>query len=238
MSRPAVITHICQICGNRFPQSELTPAQVVRGSVVAQILKAFPAWSSTGFICRADLDHFRDAYVHSLIAADRRELSSLERDVIESLVRNETLSVDTEQKWTQELTFGERLSDKVADFGGSWWFIICFFAIMGAWMALNVMNAFAKPFDPYPFILLNLVLSCLAAIQAPIIMMSQNRQESRDRMRSKNDYRINLKAELEIRQLHEKVDHLLRHQWERLMEIQEIQIELMSEMTRRSASKK
>lgn len=238
MSRPAAIIHSCQICGNSFPQSELTPAQVVRRSVVAQILKTCPTWSSTGFICRTDLDRFRNAYVHSLIAADRRELSSLERDVIESLMRNETLSVDTEQQWAAELTFGERLSDKVADFGGSWRFIICFFAIMGVWMALNIVNVFAKPFDPYPFILLNLALSCLAAIQAPIIMMSQNRQESRDRLRSKNDYRINLKAELEIRQLHEKVDHLLRHQWERLMEIQEIQIELMSEMTRRSMTKK
>jgi uncharacterized membrane protein len=88
-----------------------------------------------------------------------------------------------------------------------------------------------RPFDPYPFILLNLMLSCLAAVQAPIIMMSQNRQEARDRLRSENDYRVNLKAELEIRHLHEKIDHLLQHQWERLIEIQQIQIELMNELT-------
>ncbi|MEJ2066841.1 MAG: DUF1003 domain-containing protein, partial [Deltaproteobacteria bacterium] len=84
-----------------------------------------------------------------------------------------------------------------------------------------------KPFDPYPFILLNLVLSCLAAIQAPIIMMSQNRQEDKDRLQSQHDYLVNLKAELEIRHLHDKVDHLINNQWQRLLEIQEIQTELM-----------
>ena len=96
---------------------------------------------------------------------------------------------------------------------------------------INTVVLLARPFDPYPFILLNLFLSCLAALQAPIIMMSQNRQEARDRLRSENDYRVNLKAELEIRHLHEKLDHLLQNQWQRLLEIQEIQIELMNELT-------
>jgi len=98
------------------------------------------------------------------------------------------------------------------------------------WIALNSVLLLRRPFDPYPFILLNLVLSCLAAIQAPVIMMSQNRQESKDRLRSQHDYRVNLKAELEIRQLHDKIDHLLSHQWERLVEIQQIQIDLLSEL--------
>ena len=94
---------------------------------------------------------------------------------------------------------------------------------------MNSALIFWKPFDPYPFILLNLILSSLAALQAPVIMMSQNRQEAKDRLRSENDYRVNLKAELEIRHLHEKIDHLLSRQWERLVEIQQIQLELMSE---------
>jgi uncharacterized membrane protein len=98
------------------------------------------------------------------------------------------------------------------------------------WIALNSFALIWKPFDPFPFILLNLILSCLAAIQAPIIMMSQNRQESKDRLRSEHDYSINLKAELEIRHLHEKIDHLLMNQWQRLLEIQEIQMELMEEL--------
>jgi uncharacterized membrane protein len=121
----------------------------------------------------------------------------------------------------------------VASFGGSWRFILVFAAVMVAWMALNTWLLAQEAFDPFPYILLNLMLSCLAAVQAPVIMMSQNRQEARDRARARNDYLVNLKAELEIRLLHEKLDHLLRHQWERLLEIQEIQIELMNELVQR-----
>ncbi len=99
------------------------------------------------------------------------------------------------------------------------------------WIAINSHVLLSKPFDAYPFILLNLILSCLAAIQAPVIMMSQNRQEARDRLRSQSDYQVNLKAELEIRQLHEKLDHLISRQWDRLMEIQAIQTEIMSEIS-------
>jgi uncharacterized membrane protein len=121
------------------------------------------------------------------------------------------------------------LSDRLASFGGSWTFLIAFFAVLLIWIAINVAWAQRGAFDPFPFILLNLVLSCLAAIQAPIIMMSQQRQESKDRLRSLNDYRVNLKAELEIRHLHEKLDHLISRQWQRLAEIQELQIELLQE---------
>lgn len=98
---------------------------------------------------------------------------------------------------------------------------------------MNTMVIVTKPVDHYPFILLNLILSCIAAIQAPVIMMSQNRQEAKDRLRSQNDYQINLKAELEIQHLHEKLDHLLQHQWERLAQIQEIQLDLLSEMSKK-----
>jgi len=121
------------------------------------------------------------------------------------------------------------MADHVAAFGGSWTFILSFCGLLVIWMLLNVTGVLFKIFDPYPFILLNLVLSCLAALQAPIIMMSQRRQESKDRLRGENDYRVNLKAELEIRQLHEKIDHHLAHQWERLAEMQQIQIEMLEE---------
>ncbi len=134
-------------------------------------------------------------------------------------------------EFAQKLTFGEALADKIAEFGGSWKFIIIFMVILGVWIVLNSLLFFLKSFDPYPFILLNLLLSCLAALQAPVIMMSQNPQEAKDRLRSENDYRVNLKAELEIRHLHEKIDHLLSRQWERLVEIQQLQIDLMSELT-------
>jgi len=138
-----------------------------------------------------------------------------------------------EETWEDRRTTGERLADIVAEFGGSWRFIISFAVVLIVWMAFNVWAATQRVFDPYPFILLNLVLSCLAAIQAPIIMMSQKRQETKDRLRSENDYRVNLKAELEIRHLHEKIDHLINRQWERLAEIQQIQLEIMEDLAAR-----
>jgi uncharacterized membrane protein len=132
--------------------------------------------------------------------------------------------------WRKRLTFGQRVSDRIAMFGGSWRFISLFGLVILGWIAINSFLMLARPFDPYPFILLNLVLSCLAAIQAPVIMMSQNRQESRDRKRAEYDYKINLKAELEIQQLHQKIDHLLNHQWERMVDIQELQMEMLEEI--------
>ena len=134
-------------------------------------------------------------------------------------------------QFDQQLTLGERVADRVASFGGSWRFIGLFAAVLIIWMLVN-SAVLQQPFDPFPFILLNLVLSCLAAIQAPVIMMSQNRQEERDRMRAENDYLVNLKAELEIRMLMLKVDSLLHHQWQRLLDIQEVQTELLEEMRR------
>ena len=194
-------------------------------------MRACPTWSAAGYICVDDLNRFRNAYVQSLLQDERGELSSLDRSVLESLARHETLAQDVEAEFQNKFSFGERLADQIADFGGSWTFILLFGAVILVWVLINTVFLLARPFDPYPFILLNLFLSCLAALQAPIIMMSQNRQEARDRLRSENDYRVNLKAELEIRQLHEKLDHLLQHQWQRLMEIQQIQIELMNEIT-------
>jgi uncharacterized membrane protein len=147
--------------------------------------------------------------------------------VAASIARQDTIAGNVEDEYEDIRSFGERLSDHLASFGGSWAFLIIFFAILMAWMAFNAIMAGKEQFDPYPFILLNLVLSCLAAIQAPIIMMSQKRQEAKDRLRGENDYRVNLKAELEIRHLHEKIDHILTRQWERLAEIQQIQLEIM-----------
>ena len=125
------------------------------------------------------------------------------------------------------------MSDALAAFGGSWAFLTSFAALLLGWMMLNLVQGETKAFDPYPFILLNLVLSCLAAVQAPIIMMSQKRQEAKDRLRSINEYQVNLKAELEIRHLHEKVDYLITKQWQRLAEIQQIQLEIMLEQRKK-----
>jgi uncharacterized membrane protein len=172
--------------------------------------------------------------VKEVLQEEIGELSALDQEVIESLEQHEILSSDISKQFETKLTFGQRLSDRIASFGGSWRFIILFGAVLFGWIILNAIFLLNRGFDPYPFILLNLILSCLAAIQAPIIMMSQNRAEARDRLRAENDYKINLKAELEIRHLHEKIDHLLSRQYNRLFEIQQIQIELLQELGRKS----
>ena len=168
------------------------------------------------------------------LASGLARLGAAERRVLEYFLGGRRLVRDTNQMFADTRTFGERLSDRIAAFGGSWRFIMLFMAVLLGWVALNtfVLPARREAFDPYPYILLNLVLSCLAAVQAPVIMMSQNRQEAKDRARAKNDYQVNLKAELEIRHLHEKMDHLLSHQWERLVQIQQVQLDLLTELRR------
>ncbi len=168
--------------------------------------------------------------MHGLLESERGELSSLENEVVRSLREHELLSSNVDEEVEQNWTFGERMADKIADFGGSWAFLICFGIFLAIWVAANSIVLLWRPLDPYPFIFLNLILSCIAAVQAPVIMMSQNRQEAKDRIRAQHDYQINLKAELEIRHLHEKLDHLLSHQWERLVQIQELQLELLSDL--------
>ncbi|MFA6232358.1 MAG: DUF1003 domain-containing protein [Rhodanobacter sp.] len=221
---------ICAVCGKSFALNNLIPGELVRKEISAEIVKAVPDWSAEKFICRTDLTDFRGRYVHALLESEKGELSTLEQDVLRSLKEHELLSTDVESEFEQQWSFGERLADRIAAFGGSWTFLIWFGVFLLCWIGLNSLTLFFRPVDPYPFIFLNLILSCIAAIQAPVIMMSQNRQEAKDRVRSQHDYQINLKAELEIRHLHEKVDHLLSHQWDRLVEIQELQLQLLSEL--------
>jgi uncharacterized membrane protein len=211
----------------------MMPSALVRSTIAEQIIAAYPDWRPDGYICLSDLNRFRMNYIQNLLESEKGELTTLDHDVLESLQRHETLSSNVDAEFDKDLTFGDKMADGLATFGGSWKFLIIFGALLLVWIALNSIMLLKKPFDPYPFILLNLMLSCLAAVQAPVIMMSQNRQESKDRLRSQHDYRVNLKAELEIRQLHDKIDHLLSHQWERLVEIQQIQIDLLSELARR-----
>ncbi len=223
---------VCNVCGKTKARSMMMPAVLVRNAVAEQIQAAYPDWKPEGYICLDDLNQFRMKYIQNLLESEKGELTTLDHEVLESLQRHETLSSNVEAAFEKDLTLGEKMADGLASFGGSWTFLIIFAAILLIWIALNSFLLLKRPFDPYPFILLNLVLSCLAAIQAPVIMMSQNRQEAKDRLRSQHDYQVNLKAELEIRQLHDKIDHLLSHQWERLVEIQQIQIDLLSELTR------
>jgi uncharacterized membrane protein len=229
MSREDSAERRCQVCGESR-RAKLKPAIVVRPAVAELLRKDVPTWTDDGWICVDDLARYRSRYVESLMEADKGELDEIEREVLRSLEEHDILSTNPEEEFQGKLTPGQRLADRIADFGGSWIFIAIFAAVLLAWMVLNSVVLLTRAFDPFPYILLNLVLSCLAAIQAPVIMMSQKRQESRDRLRGVRDYQVNLKAELEIRHLHQKLDHLLTHQWERLVEIQEIQLELMNEI--------
>jgi len=230
------IKHRCQICGRSSDKVELVVAGLVRPVVSDLIKESFAEWNSAGFICLDDLNRYRNQYVRTLIEQEKGELSELEKEVYESITRHEILSTQVDEIYESGLSISQRLSDRMARFGGSWKFIILFTVILFAWVLVNSVAFFIRPFDPYPYIFLNLLLSCLAAVQAPVIMMSQNRQEAKDRLRVMHDYQVNLKAELEIRQLHQKLDHLLSNQWERLVEIQEVQMELLTEM--RGAEKK
>jgi uncharacterized membrane protein len=220
----------CAICGETKSTRNGTIGEVIRPSLSEFIHKKAPQWDGKSFICFDDLGKFRRDYVKEVLEDEIGELSALDNEVVESLQQHEILSSDISKQFEKKLTFGERLSDSIAAFGGSWTFIIVFSLILLLWIGVNSFILANQAFDPYPYILMNLVLSALAALQAPVIMMSQNRSEARDRMRGENDYKINLKAELEIRHLHEKIDHLLRKQYNRLFEIQQIQIELLEEL--------
>src|SRR5262245_8733950 len=211
----------CAISGRERPRRDLIHVEAVRPSLAERIRADHPELPPEALISKAELSRYRTLYVEELLKAEHGELTELDRQVAESMATHETLAENIDEEFEDRRTLGERWSDHLASFGRSWTFIILFAVVLAAWMMFNVVVVEAERFDPYPYILLNLVLSTLAAVQAPIIMMSQKRQEAKDRLRSQNDYRVNLKAELEIRHLHEKMDHLISRQWQRLAEIQQ-----------------
>ncbi len=204
------------------------PIETIRPGILELIKKKNPQLLESGYISLKDLKQYRKEHFEELLKKEKGTLNKLDKEVLDSLVDQESI-VKNASELESKLTYGQKLADKVAEFGGSWAFIISFGVFIFIWISINTIFLLSKSFDPYPFILLNLFLSCLAAIQAPIIMMSQNRKEQKDRQRAENDYMVNLKSELEIRQLHEKVDNLVQQQWERLTEIQKLQLNLMDE---------
>ncbi len=225
--------HACPVCGETRRPGELMSGDLVHGPVIELIRAARPDWAAPSPVCLHCLNRFRAEYVSRALEEQRGELSALDEEVIRSLREHELVSENLNEQFDERLSTGDRIADRVAAFGGSWRFIITFAVVLVGWIVLNSVALLWRPFDPFPYILLNLVLSCLAALQAPVIMMSQNRQEAKDRLRAQHDYRVDLKAELEIRQLHWKLDQLLTHQWRRLLEIQQIQTELMEELAHR-----
>ncbi len=214
------------LSGKEFPENEKISAKNLRQSLLHFINKTHPNFSKSCFLSIEEMNDYREKYISEFLNKKLGNLTEVEKQVIQSVSKNTMISTEVEED-EQEITFGQKLADKVAEFGGSWGFIIFFMSFLVVWILLNVFWLSNHGFDPYPFILLNLILSCIAAIQAPVIMMSQNRQEEKDRERAKKDYKINLKSELEIRELHEKIDHLIIHYQQDLLEIQKTQIDLL-----------
>ncbi len=218
------------ISKQEIQKGEDVKGQDIREGIFNLIKSEFPGFDLDDFITIDELNQYRRLYLTSLITQEKGEIAAIDKDVMEAIKNNSILSENIQDEIEADLTFGQKLADNVAAFGGSWTFIITFFSFILIWMIINIWFLATRPFDPFPFILLNLILSCLAAIQAPIIMMSQNRQEQKDRQRSEHDYKINLKAELEIKLLSEKIDHLLAHQNKKLLEIQEIQTDYLEDL--------
>lgn len=231
----------CDVCGKSVPTAELTPRRVLHGGV-RSALRANPDLSTGGNqnlgVCSACVRQARHTYLASRLVAERGELSALEGEIARKAADHAAIAVHIEASFTRDATRGQRIADAVARIGGSWGFVIPFCAAIAFWIALNTWLLHRDAFDPFPYILLNLALSCVAALQAPIIMMSQNRVSARDRLQADEDFRINLKAELEIASLHEKLDHLLHTRWENLLQVQEEQVALLRELLGSSAPTK
>ncbi len=222
----------CHISKKKFPLRELYIGGFLKKEIFDLIKKDFPDFNEDSYVSIDSLNEYRKKYMASLLKQENAELNEMENQVLNSIAKNELLSKDLEEEMSKDLSPGQRIADKISSFGGSWTFIGFFFSFLLIWMSINILVLIKRPFDPYPFILLNLILSCLAAIQAPVIMMSQNRKEEKDRKRSQNDYKINLKAELEIKLLHEKIDHMIIHQNQRLLEIQQLQTDYLNDIVK------
>jgi uncharacterized membrane protein len=218
---------LSDISKQEFPSQEKISAKLVRPSIFKIIQREHPEFDLSCCLSLTELNMYRQKYISEYLVNEIGEMTELENTVLNSLKNKNTI---TDKVESDSLTRGQHLADKVATFGGSWTFIMSFGAFLVCWILINVFWLSGKGFDPYPFILLNLILSCIAALQAPVIMMSQNRQEEKDRDRAKKDYMINLKSELEIRMLHEKMDHLIVHQQQELIEIQKVQIDMMNDI--------
>lgn len=223
-------TFVSDISGKRISVDECIAGSSIRESVMDMIREEHPDFDASKYLSLRELNAFREKYISQYLEREVGNMSKLEKKVLKA-INDKTVISDVDDD--SSLTFGEKIADKVASFGGSWKFIIIFSCFIVLWIVMNAFLLTHKDIDPYPFILLNLLLSCLAALQAPVIMMSQNRQADKDRAHARNDYMVNLKSELEVRGLHEKLDHLMFYQQQELIEIQKIQIEMLNDILRR-----
>lgn len=211
----------CQISHQQVPLNQALPIHSISPTILQYIKATNPDLPEEGYISLNALNQIRKQHVQEVIDKEQGELSKLKEKLSTTLGEHGLLSRNFYQDYKEQLGFGDRVADKVAVFGGSWPFIGIFLFFVFLWGIINMALFLHNPFDPYPYIFLNLVLAVVASLQAPVIMMSQNRQETRDHYQSQNDYFINLKSEMEIQNLHEKIDLLLSQQWQQYLDIQQ-----------------
>ena len=223
-------TFISGLSGKSFPIEEKVPGESIRGSLMQLIRKDHPDFDASRGIALSELNTYREQYIAGYLSRQVGELTDLDQKVVDSMKNHSLICNAHGQCGEPEPTVADRIADRMTRFGGSWAFVILFGSLIVVWMALNIFWLSNPAFDPYPFVLLNLMLSYLSTLQAPIIMMSQNRQAAKDRQRSQEDYMVNLKSELEVRTLHEKLDHLMMYQQQELIEIQKVQIDMLTEL--------
>lgn len=230
---PADSNVACAACQTLHRPADLIPLSVVRPVVASRVRATAPQVGPDDRVCLSCINRAISDEIDLGIAQDESEFAALQAGALRRLEQQELLTKNLNAEEDRTLSIGNRLADRVANFGGSWTFIGLFLGLLIVWIAVNALHVLVRPFDPYPFILLNLVLSSVAALQAPVILMSQNRQEARDRLRAEQDYEVNLKGELEVQTLHDKLDHLSQQQWRRLLAIQQAQMDLMREIAER-----
>jgi uncharacterized membrane protein len=223
-------TFISGLSGKSFPINEKVSGESIRKALMEMIQQDKPEFDASRSIALSELNIYREKYIADYLRREVGELSDLETKVLDSMKNHSSICCTREGRKEPKPPWGVRISDRVTRFGGSWAFVILFGSIIVLWMSLNIFWLAHPVFDPYPFVLLNLLLSYLSTLQAPVIMMSQNRQSAKDRERSKEDYMVNLKSEIEVRTLHEKLDHLMMYQQQELIEIQKIQIDMLNEL--------
>jgi uncharacterized membrane protein len=220
----------CSLCNTTVEARTLVNPHNLEPQLVEMIKHERPEWDGKRGICKNCREQYRAKKFVGYLEEEYTKISEMEKSLVTRIARRGRVSRLVNQEFEAQMTVGERVADKVAKFGGSWTFIMIFGGILLLWMGLNVWVLARPTFDPYPFILLNLVLSTLAALQAPVIMMSQNRQAEKDRLQATQDYEINLMAEIEIRDLHDKLDGLRYKQWHELWHMQQRQLELLEHL--------
>ena len=220
----------CSLCKTIVDSRTLASPQKLEPPLLEIIRRERPEWEAKRGICRNCLEQYRAKKFVGYLEQEYEKISEMEKSLVTQIARRGRVSKMVNVEFEAGMTIGQHIADRVARFGGSWTFIMIFGGILLTWMGVNTWILVRHPFDPFPFILLNLVLSTIAALQAPVIMMSQNRQAEKDRLQANQDYQINLMAEIEIRDLHDKLDGLRFKQWHELWHMQKRQLELLEHL--------